>query len=367
MSRTKICFKPNSISYDFPYPIKYENISEKPNLSPKRNHELGNKKLHQYNNELPESFILKGMIKSEEIYNNPHLEDMPQIDINENNKKLQTTRKIIKLIDKLKYNRKLSQDPKICEKITSEQDLMHRKINKIKLRNEKLSKNFTSFSTTDIKPKMVLSIDEKNLPKVLDLHRNFIINNNTTRNFGNKLIKQINKDSLVYLDKEKKIKCSKLDINKLNKLQSIIDIQHSSYIADINNYNIKENVKEDERCFFEFERSPIIMYDPILNENKLYNLPNLKINKWDKYNEAFSLMDNKLYKKGGIFSEYIKMNRLGFQMIQRERKEKLKKNKIKFKFPKKIIKKINFNDNYNYFSDDNLKKSLPKIKKIFSF
>ena len=152
-------------------------------------------------------------------------------------------------------------------------------------------------------------------------------------------------------------------------MQSIIDIQHSSYIADINNYNIKENVKEDERCFFEFERSPIKMYDPILHENKLYNLPNLKISKWDKYNEAFSLMDNKLYKKGGIFSEYIKMNRLGFKMIERERKEKLKKNKIKFKFPKKKIKTIHFNDYYNYFSDGslNLKKPLPKIKNLLAF
>ena len=91
-------------------------------------------------------------------------------------------------------------------------------------------------------------------------------------------------------------------------------------------------------------------------------MPNLKVNKWDKYSEAFCLIDNKLYKKGGIFSEYIKMNRLGFQMIEKERKDKLK-NKIK-----NILKKKNKNKNvkniHPCFSDGSLKITKPKIKKL---
>ena len=100
MSRTKICFKPNSISYDFPYPIKYENISEKANVKPKRSYELGNRILHRYNNELPDFFRLKGMKKNNEIYNNPNLDDIPLIDLSENYKKIETSKKIIKLLDK---------------------------------------------------------------------------------------------------------------------------------------------------------------------------------------------------------------------------------------------------------------------------
>ena len=44
------------------------------------------------------------MMKSKEIYNNPHLDDIPLNDINENNAILQKSKKIIKLLDKLKYN-----------------------------------------------------------------------------------------------------------------------------------------------------------------------------------------------------------------------------------------------------------------------
>ena len=347
----------NSISQDFPYPIKYENITENTNIIHKRNHDLGNKLLHQYNNELPEFFRVKGMIKNNEIYNNPHLEDIPIVDLKENYKKIETSRKIIKMIDKLKSNRKLSQDPAILEKIKDEKELFHRKMNKINRENKFVKNN----SCNEIKPKIILSIDENNLPRVLDLHRNFLINPNNVKNTGIKLLKQINNDSLIYLDKEKKIKCSKLDINKLKKLESVIDIPHSSYIADINNYNIKENGKENDRCYFEFERNPINMYDPILHRNKLYQLPNLKINKWDKYNEAFSLMDNKLYKKGGIFSEFIKMNRLGFQMMERERKEKIKNKKIPLR--RNLTKDYNKNHG-NCFSDGNIKMSFDNFQKL---
>ena len=360
MSRTKICFKPNSISYDFPYPIKYENITEKSNISSKRNHELGNRLLHQYNNELPEFFRLKGMIKNNKIYNNPHLDEIPIVDLKENYKKLENTKKIIKLIDRIKSSRKLSQDPKILGKIVNEKELIYKKMYKPKMRNE-INKNYTNYSTTDIKPKMTLSIDEKNVHKVLNLYRNVLINPNNVRKLGHKFKKQINENALIYLDKEKKIKCSKYDINKLNKLESVIDIGHSSYIADINNYDIKENTKEKDRCIFEFERKPIKMYDPILQENKIYNLPNLKINKWDQYSEAFTMMDNKLYKKGGLFSEFIKMNKLGFKMMDKDRKEKMQKFKI-ISPRKKIPKRWNHHSR-NCFSDANIKNSFPKIKK----
>ena len=336
MSRTKICFKPNSVSYDFPYPIKYENITEKTNIIPKRSHELGNRILHQYNNELPEFFHLKGMIKSNEIYNNPHLDEIPLIDLKENYKKIEISKKIIKIIDKIKSNRKLSQDLNIIDKIKSEKELIHSKLNKPKNRNDKVLKHSSCYSCNNIKPKKILSIDEENIPKVIDLYRNFVINPNNVKKIGNKLKSQINKNSLIYLDKEKRIKCSKFDINKLNKLESIIDIRHSSYIGNINNYNIKENTKVEDRSFFEFERNPIGIYDPILQKNKVYNLPNLKIRKWDKYSEAFSLMDNKLYKKGGIFSEFIKMNKLGFQRINKEREENMKQKKILYLQGKKL-------------------------------
>ena len=209
---------------------------------------------------------------------------------------------------------------------------------------------------------MILSINEKNIPKVLDLYRNFVINPNNVRKLGNKLKNQINKNSLIYLDKEKKIKCSKLDINKLNKLESIIDLKHSAYIGDINNYNIKENTKVEDRSCFEFERNPLIIYDPILQKNKIYNLPNLKINKWDKYSEAFSLMDNKLYKKGGLFSEFIKMNKLGFQKINNERQENMKK-KINIISPRKKAVKKFYNHSLNYSSDGYINSIFPKIKK----
>ena len=343
----------NYESQDFPMLTKFGNVAKyyRPPLTQK--HLLNNKILHQYSNELPEFFRLNGMQKSDSVYNNPHLEDVKEIDRNQNNENMKSSIKYIKLLGKIKSNRSLSQNQNILERISSEEIIKKRKI--LRDRYENKSAN----NVIMIPKKTILNLDNNNLNRIFKLY-------NKSMRIGNIRHNQIDQNSLVYLDKNKNIKCSKLDIDKLKRLESVIDIPHSSYIANVNNYDIKENDNENKRCVFEFERIPIQSYDPILDEVKTYKLPNVKVNKWDKYNEAYSLMDDQLQCKGGLFSESFKKNRINYKImeIQKEKNLSMKKVSRNCKSNKNILKSASV-DKLNY--NKGKKVIFPRIKEILGY
>ena len=341
----------NYESQDFPMLSKFGNIAKyyKPPLTQK--HLLNNKILHQYSNELPEFFRLNGMYKSDSVYNNPHLEEVKEIDRNQNNERMKSSIKYIKLLGKIKSNPFLSQNQNILGRISSEEIINKRKM---------LRDRYTNINNSvDLVPKKkVINLENENLNRIFKLY-------NKSMRIGNIRHNQIDQNSLVYLDKNKNIKCSKLDIDKLKRLESVIDIPHSSYIANVNNYDIKENDNENKRCVFEFERIPVQSYDPILNVVRTYKLPNAKVNKWDKYSEAFSLMDGQLQCKGGLFSESFKKNKINYKVMEMEKEKKLEMKKIRKKSNnmennKKILKSASAN-NLNYNKEK--KVTLKELKK----
>ena len=170
------------------------------------------------------------------------------------------------------------------------------------------------------RPLIVKDIGEKEMPTMLEIYKNFLINQNTRNHINHSLSKQIDPKSLVIIDKNLKIKCSKFDVDKIKTLKSIIDFKSSGYIGNINNYDIIEGNQENKRCSFEFERKNMYIYDPIVDRVRKVKPPNIKLNKWDKYSETFFVLDRNFHRKCGMINESIKRNAMNYVQLQNERR-----------------------------------------------
>ena len=309
--------KPNAVSPDFPFRTIYGNISQQEHLPKLNQHSpslnLRTQKLNQYNNELPDIFRLDSMTHSHDIYNNPYLNDVIPVDRKELYKNIERSRKNIRLIDKLKYNIKLSQNPMILSNIKNEyahnlnkSKSQHTLVSPLELSKIELTKETNENKYIDT----VLSLYKNNSPKI-----------------GFRLKHQI--DSSNYLQLNDKFLISKKNEDKVNKLKSIVDEQHSAYLGNINNYDIKENYNENKKCKFEFNRKKITIYNPITNQKRQVQPDIIYTDKWDKYSENFALLKHNLKRKGGYFSEFAKKNKSVFNMIQiqAQMKEHKKQNK----------------------------------------
>lgn len=310
----QIIIKANSESPDFPFKIKFGkvahiNILPKPKPSYPTNN-LRMEKLNQYNNELPDVFRLESMKHSKDLYNNPYLNEVIPVDRKELYKNIERSRKNIKYIDKLKYNIRLSQDPKMLSRIKHEYANLNKSNSQSALISPlQLSKFELSKENGDDYTNKVFSLYKHNSPKIGFRLRNQI---DSSKNL------KIN-DSISYSPKDKE---------KLSKLKSIIDVQHSAYLGNINNYDIKENYTENKNCKFEFERKKMLLYDPITNQERYVQPDVITNDKWDKYSESFALLKGNLKRKGGYFSEFATKNRAVFDIIKRPLK-KLKEDEDK--------------------------------------
>lgn len=310
---------PNSISYEFPFRTKFGNVYKSNKLKEvTRNRD--HFQLNEYNNELPDVFRLDSMTPSTRMYHNPYLNEVLPVDRKEFYKNYEKTKKKIELIDKIKKSRKLSQDPSILESIRSEHEHAILKLHK--------SQSVDNVMSPIMKPKIVINgtTTPNYTNKIMLLYKN------NSPKIGFRLRNEIETSKNEILGN--KLYCSPFDKEKVEKLQCIIDSNHSAYLGNINNYNIKENYKENKRCKFEFLRKPKVIYNPITNETKTVIPDKFTNDKWDSYSESFELLKHNLKRKGGLFSEFTNKNRTIFKF---QKEEKLLKNEIKNKNKKKAI------------------------------
>ena len=296
-----------------------------------------------YSNEHPDIFRLKGM--REGGYINPHLKNIEGVDREEYIKKIDNSKNKIHLIDLLKSSRKYSQDPKLLRLIKNDYYVRRKKIESIIPDNALSSRNYYSLSSDN-------------------------------RNIFNKALKKLNQDSEkvakdflkrnLDLNKVEKIGdnflISKDDVNKLKKISCPFDINNSSsYIGNYNDYKISESQKKDINKEFNYQRKPLLIYNPIINKNKVLYPPPYKFSKWGAFSQnhfILSNIKNGFNKKGGLFSEFVKKNIDKLNVMKRDVIEKLKKEKENNKIQKeKNLDNMSYNNlnSYENYAINNLK------------
>ena len=155
-----------------------------------------------------------------------------------------------------------------------------------------------------------------------------------------KLNKQIDKNYITFFAGNSGLKCSSLDKEKLETIKSKINFKNTSYLKNLNTFDIKESYNENKRIKFEFKRKPYIIYNPISNTYRKVIPDILTNNKWDSYSETFSLLRGNFGIKRGYFSEFSEMNKASIKMydsyIKKSNNEK-KRKKLKIPSPLKKI------------------------------
>jgi hypothetical protein len=155
---------------------------------------------------------------------------------------------------------------------------------------------------------------------------------------------------------------SKNDVNKLKKISCPFDInKSSSYIGNYNDYKISESQKKDINKEFNYQRKPLLIYNPIINKNKVLYPPPYKFSKWGAFSQnhfILSNIKNGFNKKGGLFSEFVKKNIDKLNVMKRDVIEKLKKEKENNKIQKeKNLDNMSYNNlnSYENYAINNLK------------
>ena len=328
-------FKWNSCSEDFPLKTKYGNIMKFGILSPVYHRKIS-PILYEYSNEIPDMFKLAIMKKGKLKYNNPHLNDVIKVDRSEGFKNIEKSGKIIKMLDKIKGNFKLNRDNNLLKKIKSEKALEMSIMYKSKSSNDILKRNPTNNGLT-------LNYDNNknniNFGKTFfSLYDNHIRRNNNIH-LSNKLNKQIDKNYITFFAGNSGLKCSSLDKEKLETIKSKINLKNTSYLKNLNTFDIKESYNENKRIKFEFKRKPYIIYNPISNTYRKVIPDILTNNKWDSYSETFCLLRGSFGIKRGYFSEFSEMNKASIKMYDSYiKKSNNEKNGKKLKIPSPLKK-----------------------------
>ena len=202
--------------------------------------------------------------------------------------------KQVKLIDFIKSNRELSQDPKILKYIRTDFDVeMAKKREKLKHDNENKNNNSlkNAISYDNLKDRKIfekgLSILKTDIPKISFKYKNQIDNNNLEPILNNKY------------------KISKFDKENFKTFSSNIEVKKSGCFGNINDYDIKEGDTLNDNLMCHIKRKSNSTYNVLTHRNEIINYPNIINNKWNKYQENFFLFMNKggFRKKGGIFNE----------------------------------------------------------------
>ena len=267
-----------------------------------------------YTNEHPDFFKLDYM--KEKGYRNPYLDEVIKVDRSEQFKKIESNADRIALINYMKNNRKLSQDPKKLKFIQSEFDLeMHKKRQRKK--EEKNNKKEDS--------KMYLSSEPKD--------SNYL-----------ELVKQLNDFSprmtfhtRRYIDTKDNITLGKFNIsrenfNKIKKIKSEIEPQKSSYLCNCNDYKISEAQNRDKNREFYHKRRDFIKTSLINGFKEKICLPPERNERWGNFYENYLLManlNNGFRRKGGLFTEFSNKNMGSIMVNKRDIIEKIRKEKEK--------------------------------------
>lgn len=261
--------KPNATSIDFPLYTQYGNKA--PSTSKQLYTYLPKVRIscvHEYNNETPDFFRLDSMVKSTHRYNNPFLNEVINVDRNESFKSLEKSKSQIYYINKLKSSRNLSQNPVLLQKIQNE-------TNKQQLKAHNGSKS------TKASPQNLFelqSTDDKFKEKLRALHYLY------SPKIGFKLKLKIDESKNVEV--VDKYKCSLYDKEYLEKLHTAFDPKKSSYLRNLNDYDIKENMGVSVGSRFHFDRIREHVYNPIIDKKILIKSVVITNEKWNKINET---------------------------------------------------------------------------------
>ena len=338
MSHIKLLAKSNSCSEDFPFRTKYGDVIKK-DIMPirlRRIYPISN----EYNNETPDMFKLDIMKQGKGKYNNPYLDEVIKIDRSESLKNMEKSSKIIKMIDNIKGNFKINKDESFLNRIKSEKEMARIDLYKSKSTSNMLKKNI-DFNDFGLKLNYDKNKNNKLYKKTLfNLYERLRNRNDVILN--HKLSKEVDPKSLTFLGRDIGLKCSILDKEKLGQLKSKINFKQTSYLSNINSFDIKESYNENKRCKFEFKRKPYIIYNPITNVYTNIKPDNIVSDKWDSFSESLSLLSGNFGIKKGYFNEFNEMNKYTIKFLNE--KEKLKRD----------------NENKN----ENIKSSLRKLKKL---
>ena len=325
-------YSSGSVSEDFPLyhneniPV-YSTIKEK-----KHKKNISNIRI-MVSNEHPDIFRIKGI--KEGGYMNPFLNEVLKVDRDEYFKKMQEIGKKIKLIDVIKSSRKYSQDPKYFSLINNDEYYK--------------SKNTIEYSKPEIygqPPNFSLSLDSNN---------NFLNNALRTLNKERKRITRNNTKKNIDLDKMKKIGdnfiINQNNINKIKNVQCSFNLDKSSYISNLNNFEFSEIPKEDENKEFFYPRKPVYKLNPIMNTKTLLYPPPYIFPKWSTFAENYFVLSqtkNGLKRKGGLFSEFVNKNFDKLKVINDDIKRRLKQKREEEKM-RRNFSEINNNTSRNMF------------------
>lgn len=271
----------NANSPNFPFVISHS-ISAKnldSQINRKKPNQMQRSLLNSYTNESMDMFRLNSNNEANRNgYHNKYYDNIQSIDRSNELKQYESNKNKIKLIDTLKSNYKMSQDPNYLRKILSnkESDLLSQK-------NKKTFK-YTSKS-------------------ILDLNE----------------VKKLNED----YNTQNRIpfRLSKI-VNTTNQLHSSSTTSNISplYLMNINDYSISEGDKANTDRSFIYNMKNYRIKDPIMNKVRFVSNNNvIGISKWSPFYENYNrIKDRGFYRQGGVFSEYVNMHRNEFNNMQKE-------------------------------------------------
>ena len=245
--------KSGQISNDFP--LYHSEIIPVYRNEPRHFHKNFDNK-SSYTNEHPEFFRLNGM-KEGGSYRNPYLEEVIKFDRAEEYKKIDFNRKQINLINYIKSNRTLSQDPNILKYIKSDYDIQMSQ--KRKGNDSGKQQNNSRYIITDVGEgekfdKIMTKLDAV-APKI-----SFKLNN--------------------CLDKSQKVKVTEKynvstegDYKKTCNLSLDFDPQKSSYLCNCNDYKISEAHSRDKSKEFYLRKKPYKIFHLTKDRYETINSP----------------------------------------------------------------------------------------------
>lgn len=319
------------------FPLYHSNLIPIYNPPEEKNYTQGKrtKEINFYTNEHPDFFRLDNMRLNG--YRNPFLDEVIKVDRNEQFDKMNSNAEQINLIDYIKSDRKLSQDPKVLRVIRSEFDIqMHTKRQQIsedrKNKNRITNKHTMKFDDIQNYDNILKELD-KYTPKINYKMKKTIDPDENTKNIG-------------------KFFTSKLNYDKLKQLNCQFDPNKSAYISNSNDYKISEANAIDKQKELSHQRRTITDFNLINNKRKKITPPLFNNEKWSQFYENFyitMLKNNKGFlQKGGLFTEFTNKNIDVININKRKHKEKFLRDKLG----------INFNHNNEHSKVKNTKNIL---------
>jgi hypothetical protein len=259
----------NATSREFPLKSQYGNLSPKHAKAARTGLRIFSELKNGFNHESPDFLKIDSMQEIKSSYRNPFLGEIKKEDRSLYLKNINKTREQISVLDKLKSRREFSQNPSYLKYVTNSYDAqieLKRNGSKIILHNQgdqifenDKKKNFYTLRKSydpEMYKKKIKTLDGQYSPKIY-----FSI-----------------KNSLQFEPNDYLQNCE-------TPLQLNIDPKKSSYLKNFNDFNLNENLKENQAKFFNFKKKEVNLFDPIADRIVTVKPDNFKSPKWDTFYE----------------------------------------------------------------------------------